>query len=78
MAKNRFLTKDELHAKAVRLVEGGAEEIDGHWVRFKLAEDEDDPCCKCMMECVCQCQMVELCYECVCIAQHEGTLALNY
>ena len=78
MAKKRLLSKEELHAKAVHLVEGGAEEIDGHWVRFKLAEDTDDPCYDCVMHCVCKNQMIELCWECVDYAKHEGMLSFVF
>lgn len=78
MAKKRLLSKEGLHAKAIRLVEGGAEEIDGHWVRFKLAKNTDDPCYYCMMDCICKGQMIELCKECVEIIGHEGMLSLNF
>lgn len=78
MAKKKLLPQEELHAKAIRLVEGGAVEIEGHWVRFKLVDDTDDACYECMMDCICRMQMVELCAECVSIAKHEGVLALNF
>lgn len=63
---------------AHQLVDGGAVEIDGHWVRFKSTPDCVDPCARCMMEKVCRAQMVYLCLLCVEFANSEGHLTLNF
>lgn len=63
---------------AQQLVDGGAVEIDGHWVRFKSTPKCDDPCARCMMDKVCRAQMVYLCLLCVEIANSEGRLSLNF
>lgn len=78
MKTNRLLSDEELRGMAHVLVEGGAVEIDGHWVRFKSTPACDDPCARCMMEKVCRAQMVYLCLLCVEMAESEGHLTLNF
>lgn len=78
MAKKRLLSGEELRGMAHVLVEGGAVEVEGHWVRFKSTPDCEDPCARCMMEKVCRAQMVYLCLLCVEMAESEGHLTLNF
>lgn len=54
---------DTLHAKAVRLAEGGIVEIDGHFVRAIDVVGDVNPCELCEMDSVCRMEMTNLCAE---------------
>lgn len=58
------------HEKAIRLVEGGVVEIDGHSVKMGVAAMEADACDCCHMDCLCHRgnAICELCEECDSIA----------
>lgn len=54
---------ESLHAKAVRLAEGGVVEINGHFVRAIDVVGDNNPCELCDMDSVCHMEMVDLCAE---------------
>ena len=54
---------DPLYAKAIRLVEGGVVEINGHFVRAIGVISEDSPCYLCDMDSACNEDMSNLCHE---------------
>ena len=54
---------DTLHAKAVRLAEGGVVEINGHFVRGIGVVCVDNPCYLCGMDSACNEDMSNLCQE---------------
>lgn len=55
-----------IHAKAVRLCQGGIVEIDGHFVRAVRYVGNDLPCYECEMDSICQGDMELVCAECDC------------
>ena len=56
----------EIHEKAVRLIEGGIVEVDGHSVKMKRSYDKFTPCSDCEMDCLCHSgkDISDLCLEC--------------
>lgn len=56
-----------LHDRAIRLVEGGIVEVDGHTVRAIKAPVDEVPCFICSMDCLCHrdedTEMTYLCEE---------------
>lgn len=60
---------DAVHKKAVRLLEGGHEEICGHLVRARKQEklppgvEYSSPCFDCAMDCICRDLMTDVCNE---------------
>lgn len=69
-----------IHDKAIRLVEGGIVDVDGHAVKLSHALDEYDPCLECEMDCICHYgnEMHLVCRECDIITGHECYLCLVY
>lgn len=57
------MRNETLHAKAVRLAEGGIVEINGHFVRAIDVVREVNPCDLCEMDSACHAEMAELCEE---------------
>lgn len=55
-----------IHEKAVRLVEGGIVNIDGHTVKLGKDTYIFDPCFCCEMDCLCHIgnEMCSVCEEC--------------
>lgn len=72
------MTKKELtlHQKAIRLLEGGFAEIDGHVVAAKLAPDDVFSCDICEMDSICHVEMDLLCEEVCFIKQKDYYLVL--
>lgn len=58
--------KLSVHDKAVRLLEGGIVDVDGHAVKLCDAMDTYDPCLECEMDCLCHrgSEMCSVCEEC--------------
>lgn len=70
--------KQSIHEKAIRLIEGGIIEVDGHSVR--LVQDDSDllSCELCEMDCLCHVgsEMCSVCVECVSIVKGQCFLEL--
>lgn len=57
--------KESLHDKAIRLVEGGIVQVDGHAVRAIKAPIDENPCDVCEMDCLChRLDNTEMAYLC--------------
>lgn len=70
--------KQSIHEKAIRLVEGGIVEVDGHCVKLVKLPDIFDPCYCCEMDCLCYSgnEMCYVCEECDAISQMDCFLTL--
>lgn len=55
--------KQSIHEKAIRLIEGGIVEVDGHFVKLVKLPAIDNPCFCCNMDCLCHTGN-EMCYVC--------------
>lgn len=73
------MTQKEIHQKAIRLVEGGTEEIDGLWFRYKKINSEHHfwGCYVCELDSICCYDHVDICSECDFIADSSGHLILT-
>lgn len=67
-----------LHDKAIRLLEGGVVEIDGHFVKASKVEGDEYSCELCNMDSACNMNMVELCAECENISLKQYLLKFAY
>lgn len=67
-----------VHDKAIRLLEGGIVDVDGHAVRLSDAMDIYDPCLECEMDCICHFgnEMHLVCRECDIISGNDWFLCL--
>lgn len=54
----------EIHAKAVRLCEGGVVEFKGHFIRAQRVRDEFNICMECEMDSICDSDLNTLCAMC--------------
>ena len=70
--------KDSVHEKAIRLVEGGIVEVDGHSVRLVRLPYIVDPGYCCEMDCLCHkgTEMCDVCEECDAITRLDCFLTL--
>ena len=70
--------KDSVHEKAIRLLEGGIVEVDGHSVSLVVIPDSIDTCYHCEMDCLCHTgtEMCDVCIECVEISKKNCILEL--
>lgn len=70
--------KQSNHEKAIRLVEGGIVEVDGHSVSLVKIPDSIDTCNYCEMDCLCHLgsEMCSVCIECVEITKKNCILEL--
>lgn len=70
--------KDSVHEKAIRLVEGGIVDVDGHSVRLVQYPYIFDPCYCCEMDCLCHrgTEMCDVCEECDAITKWDCFLIL--
>ena len=70
--------KQSIHKKAIRLIEGGIVEVDGHSVRLVKIPDMFDTCCHCDMDCLCHTgtEICDVCIECVEISKKNCILKL--
>ena len=59
--------KQSIHEKAIRLIEGGIVDVDGHSVKLVQIPDKFDTCNYCEMDCLCHTgtEMCDVCIECV-------------
>ena len=71
--------KMSVHEKAIRLVEGGIVDVDGHPVKLVKYNEIFDPCYCCKMDCLCHIgtEMCEVCMECDSITNMNCYLILN-
>lgn len=70
--------KQSIHEKAIRLLEGGIVEVDGHSVRVKKTPTYFDSCNYCEMDCLCHTgtEMELVCKECDSITLRNCFLVL--
>ena len=76
--KNDMKDKQSIHEKAIRLIEGGIVEVDGHSVSLVVIPDSIDTCYHCEMDCLCHTgtEMCNVCIECVEISKKNCILEL--
>ena len=60
------MKEQTIHEKAIRLIEGGLVNVDGHCVKMKQVERNWDSCTICNMDCLCHrdTEMFLVCNEC--------------
>lgn len=77
--KNTKKMKESVHEKAIRLIEGGIVEVDGHCVKLGKHPYLSDPCYCCEMDCLCHfgTEMHLVCRECDIITKMDCYLILN-
>ena len=70
--------KESVHEKAIRLVEGGIVDVDGHSVKLVKLPYIFDPCFCCEMDCLCHkgTEMCDVCEECDAITRMDCFLTL--
>lgn len=70
--------KQSVHEKAIRLIEGGIVDVDGHSVRLNKDDSELLSCELCDMDCLCHIgtQMCSVCIECCTISKKNCILEL--
>lgn len=70
--------KQSIHEKAIRLVEGGIVDVDGHTVKLVKLPEIDIPCFCCDMVCCCHVgsEMYFVCEECDAITNMRCFLTL--
>ena len=76
--KNDMKDKQSIHEKAIRLIEGGIVDVDGHSVKLVNVPDMFDTCNSCEMDCLCHIgtEMYYVCIECVGISKKNCILEL--
>lgn len=62
-SKDLQIKSTSLHDSAIRLIEGGIVECDGHCVKAVEVSDPDLPCFVCKMDSACSLKLQELCVE---------------
>ena len=74
--KNDMKDKQSIHEKAIRLIEGGIVDVDGHSVKLVNVPDGFDTCNSCEMDCLCHIgtEMCYVCIECVGISKKNCIL----
>ena len=72
------MKKQTIHEKAVRLIEGGQVNVDGHRVKMKEVLAGWNICMLCEMDSICRegSEMCNVCRECDDITQHSCYLEL--
>ena len=72
------MTYSETYKKAIRLLEGGAVEIDSNWFRHSFCEEDDivSSCLDCRLDCICTADHSSICSECDSISKRAGFLVL--
>lgn len=73
-----MIIKKSVHDKAIRLVEGGVVEVDGHCVALGYENYIFDPCFVCEMDSLCHKDntICDLCMECDSITKKNCFLVL--
>lgn len=76
--KNDMKDKRSIYEKAIRLIEGGIVDVDGHSVKLVQIPDKFDTCSDCEMDCLCHIgtEMYYVCIECVGISKKNCILEL--
>lgn len=74
------MKEKEIHNKAIRLLEGGIENVDGHNVTLRKCTNDEDACMICEMDSICRIgtEMYLVCIECDNISQDECYLKLTH
>lgn len=69
----------EIHDKAIRLIEGGIVEVDGHCVRMRYEAEHETVCLDCEMDSICRrgSEMYDVCDECDMITGNRCMLVLT-
>ena len=72
------MKKDPIHEKAIKLIEGGQVDVDGHCIRLKYATGTWNSCMQCKMDSICRKdgEMYSVCMECDYITQDDCYLEL--
>ena len=72
------MKRETIHNKAIRLVEGGQVDVDGHCVKMKQATGAWRSCTQCEMDSICRfaSEMSEVCNECDIISRKDCYLEL--
>lgn len=72
------MKRDPIHEKAIRLIEGGLVNVDGHCVRLKQTKCDSDICLLCDMDSLCRrdSEMMMVCRECEYITRKNCYLEL--
>lgn len=72
------MKQQTIHEKAIRLIEGGLVNVDGHCVKMKKASEDVDACIQCEMDSICRpnLEMYFVCLECVFITRKDCYLEL--
>ena len=70
--------KQSIHKKAIRLIEGGIVDVDGHSVRLIKYFSDSVSCELCDMDCLCHrgSEMCNVCVECTSIVKVQCCLKL--
>lgn len=73
------MKQDELHAKAIRLLEGGSVEVEGLVVKLGMDMYIFDPCFGCEMDSLCHLgnDICNLCMECDTISHRDCFLFID-
>lgn len=60
------MKRQSIHEKAIRLIERGLVNVDGHCVKMKRADEDENACMQCDMDCICRTdsEMSLVCHEC--------------
>ena len=74
------MKEKEIHDKAIRLLEGGIVEVDGHGVKIGKCPIEAFSCDRCEMDSICHMgtEMCAVCTECEYISGQDCYLILTY
>lgn len=70
--------ENEIHKKAIRLIEGGVVEVDNLCVKMRYGADDEVVCLDCEMDCICKrdSEMYDVCVECDSITRKGCILVL--
>lgn len=70
------MTEKQLHDTAIRLLEGGREYYNGHWIRAIEVKDDVMPCTICYMDSICSIEFTKLCIVLDCISYKRYMIVL--
>lgn len=72
------MKQQTIHEKAIRLIEGGQVNVDGHCVRMQQASEDGESCMECDMDCICRrgSETCNVCLECELITRNDCYLVL--
>lgn len=76
--KSKAMKQQTIHEKAIRLIEGGQVNVDGHCVKLKQTGYNMDCCYVCDMDSICRVntEMFNVCGECDLITNKNNYLKL--